>query len=124
MSCATDPIVIECKHGDMLVLGCRALDVAGAPVPLTTVAITSKMRSLDGVKTPVTPVTLVVEPVDLAAGTFELYQPGDGRVTLPAGATYQVDIEYSAPTGGMVPRTMARSSRTFFVQVLSKVSRA
>lgn len=109
-------LVATTKRGDTLVLGCTALDALGAPVPLTGVTIRAQLRSERGALA----ATLLAEPVELGAGTFELHFPGTGRVAVAPGS-YLVDIEYSALVGAG-PREMARSSRTMRVDVLAGIT--
>ena len=108
-------LVLEVKQGDTMTLGCSALDVAGLAVSLVGIAIRAQMRSLDD---NALIAELEVEPVNLTLGTYELWYPGDGRVTA-APSDYRIDIEYSEPSG---TRTIARSSRTFYVRVLQGVT--
>jgi hypothetical protein len=114
-------LVVEVKQGDTLVLGCAAVDKLGAPVSLVGVTVSAQMRSLNGAANAIAPQALEVDFVSLVDGTFELWMPGTGRVSV-APAVYQVDVEYSAPVGGASTREMVRSSRTLFVRVLSGVT--
>ena len=107
--------VLEVKQGDTFSLGCSALDSAGAGVSLVGVTIMAQMRALDD---NALVAELVSESVNTALGTYELWYPGDGLITAPPG-DYAVDIEYSEPSG---PRTLARSTRTFYVRVLAGVT--
>lgn len=107
--------VLEVKHGDTMVLGCTALDLAGDPVSLDAITVTAQMRSLDDNSLAA---DLEFEAVGVVAGTYELWYPGDGRVVAPAG-DYAVDIQYSTPSGS---RVITRSSRSFYIRVLEDVT--
>lgn len=107
--------VVEVKRGDSLILGCRARDAADVAVSLIDVTIRAQMRlvSDNELATELDPVV-----INAAQGEFELAYPGDSVVDLAVG-DYAVDIEYSALDGA---RNVVRSSRTFYVRVLSEVT--
>lgn len=107
--------VLEVKHGDTMVLGCTAKDLAGDVVSLEDITVTAQMRSLDD---NALAADLEYEAVDAFAGTYELWYPGDGRVTAAPG-DYKVDIQYSTPSGS---RVITKSSVDFYIRVLEDVT--
>lgn len=106
--------VLEIKQGDTLALGCSAKGADDVAIDLTGVTIRAQVRSsADDLIA-----ELVVAPVNLALGTYELLWPEDGRVDAPVG-DYVADIEYSVDGS---PRDVVRSSRTFYLRVLKGVT--
>jgi hypothetical protein len=110
------PAVIPFKRGDVVMLGCTAYDDAGAPANLNQYQVAAEVRTPAGTLV----AAMAVEWVDRAAGTFELWAPGDGRATSWPLGNLEIDVQYTATTGGARP--MVRSSETFYLQIQKDVT--
>jgi hypothetical protein len=102
------------KRGDSMMLGCVALDELDAPVDLSAVQVAAQVRDAAGKLV----ATLVVDPVDLVLGSYELWAPGEGYTDAwPLGDLY-VDVQYTQPAGGAPgARPLRRSSETFYIAI-------
>lgn len=109
------PVQIPFKRGDVVMLGCTALDETGAPVDLTGYQVAAEVRTNAGVLV----VTMVVEFVERTAGTFELWAPADGRSTAWPLGNLEIDVQYTPPGGD---RPVVRSSETFYLQLVKDVT--
>jgi hypothetical protein len=110
------PLAIPFKRGDVVQLGCAAYDTTGAPANLAQHEVAAQVRTPAGVLV----ASMDVEWVDREAGTYELWAPGDGRSTGWPLGNLEIDVQYTATTGG--PRPMVRSSETFYIHILKDVT--
>ena len=112
------PERIVFKRGGAVMLGCAAVDEAGAGVDLSLVTVTAQVwPEKDGLPKVA---DLVVEWIDRAHGTYELWAPGSGLATDWPTGNLRVDVVYSQPLGA---RTLRRSTETFYLYIEREVTR-